>query len=119
MKPTERLTATLGTLMAETGKMQTYDSTITALLTQSVKLPKETLIEVENFIKENKHLGYVSREEFINEAIRFKLEVLRGKEANQALKGLNARFNVRMLCTNTNKYNSSRNMELGSRKTKK
>lgn len=47
-----KLTATLGMLMAETGKMQTYDSTITALLTRSVKLPKETIMEVENFIKE-------------------------------------------------------------------
>jgi len=36
-----KLTATLGTLMAETGKPQTYQDAIIALLTQSVKLPKD------------------------------------------------------------------------------
>jgi len=68
-----KLTATLGTLMAQTGKPQTYQDAVEALVTQSVKLPKETLTEVENFIK-NKHLGYKTREEFIAEAIRFFLK---------------------------------------------
>ncbi len=76
----KKLTEMLGKLMAETGKLQTYDSTITALLTQSVKLPKETLMEVENFIKENKHLGYATIEEFIKEAIRFKLRILKDEK---------------------------------------
>ncbi|MGB9693738.1 MAG: ribbon-helix-helix domain-containing protein [Fervidobacterium sp.] len=75
-----RLTAALGMLMAETGRLQTYDSTITALLTRSVKVPKETVMEVENFINENKHRGYVTKEEFIKEAIRFKLETLKGEK---------------------------------------
>lgn len=74
-----KLTATLGTLMAQTGKMQTYQDVITALLTHSVKLPTKILAEVENFIKENKHLGYTTKEEFIREAIRFKLKMLRDK----------------------------------------
>jgi hypothetical protein len=60
-----KLTATLGMLMAETGKMQTYQDAIMALLTYSVKLTTEPLIQVESFIKENKHLGYITREEFI------------------------------------------------------
>ncbi len=34
--------------MAETGKLQTYDSTITALPEHSIKLPKDVLVEVEN-----------------------------------------------------------------------
>ena len=66
-----KLTVTLGTLMAETRRLQTYDSTITALLTRSIKLPKETIIEVEKFINENKHRGYTTKEEFIKEAVRF------------------------------------------------
>jgi hypothetical protein len=70
-----KLTATLGTLMAQTGKPQTYQDVVEALLTQSVKLPKETLTEVENFIIENKHLGYKTKEEFIAEAIRFFLKL--------------------------------------------
>jgi len=72
-----KLTATLGMLMAETGRLQTYDSTITALLTRSVKLPKETIMEVEKFINKNKHRGYTTKEEFIKEAVRFKLKMLK------------------------------------------
>jgi hypothetical protein len=58
-----KLTITLGTLMAQTGKPQTYQDTLKAIITQSVKLPEETLKEVENFVIENKHLGYITREE--------------------------------------------------------
>ncbi|MEM3640876.1 MAG: ribbon-helix-helix domain-containing protein [Candidatus Bathyarchaeia archaeon] len=99
-----RLTATLGMLMAETGELQTYDSTITALLMRSVKLPKETIMEVENFIKENRHRGYITKEEFIKEAIRFKLNTLKSKKEyieipkekceklNQALKVMNTPY---------------------------
>lgn len=35
-----KLTATLGALMAETGKMQTYDDALDALLSKSVILPE-------------------------------------------------------------------------------
>jgi len=48
-----KLTAAFGTLMAETGKLQTYDSIITALLTQSVKLQKETIIEAKHTKERN------------------------------------------------------------------
>jgi CRISPR/Cas system CSM-associated protein Csm2 small subunit len=100
-----KLTATLGALMAQSGKTQTYQDVITALLTQSVKLPTEIIAEVENFIKENKHLGYTTKEEFIREAIRFKLNMLRDgykyieipKDKNEklsiALKEMNTPYN--------------------------
>jgi len=39
-----KLTAALGMLMVETVKLQAYNSTITALLTRSVKLPKEAIM---------------------------------------------------------------------------
>ena len=99
-----KLTATLGTLMAETGKLQTYDSTITALLTRSINLPKESIMEVEKFINENKHLGYITKEEFIKEAIRFKLKMLKDeyeyieiprekcKKLNAAVKEMNSPY---------------------------
>jgi len=74
-----KLTATLGKLMAQTGKMQTYQDAIVVMLTRSIKLPKEILIEVENFIRENKHLGYITKEDFIKEAVRFKLKLLKGE----------------------------------------
>ena len=71
-----KLTATVGTLMAKTGKMQTYQDTIEAMLSQSVILPPELLAEIESFMKKNKHLGYTTREEFIRDAARWRLKFL-------------------------------------------
>jgi Arc/MetJ-type ribon-helix-helix transcriptional regulator len=72
-----KLTATLGTLMAETGKMRTYQDAIEAMLHQPVKLTPELLTEIENFIETNKQLGFTTREEFIRDAIRWRLKFLR------------------------------------------
>jgi hypothetical protein len=72
-----KLTAMLETLMAQTGKPQTYQDTIDAMLNKSVILPPELLAEIEGFIKENKHLGYTTREEFIRDAIIWRLKQLR------------------------------------------
>jgi len=71
-----KLTATLGTLMAQTGKMQTYQDTIEKVLNQSVILPTELLAEIEKFIETNRHLGYTTREEFIRDAARWRLKFL-------------------------------------------
>jgi len=71
-----KLTATLGTLMAQKGKMQTYQDAIEAMLNQSVILPPELLAQIENFIEENKHMGFTTREEFIREAARWRLKFL-------------------------------------------
>jgi len=73
----QKLTALLGEITAQTMKMQTYTDAIESLLSQSVMLPPELLAEIENFIGENKHLGYTTREELIREAIRFKLGALK------------------------------------------
>lgn len=54
--------------MVQTGKMQTYQDAIEAMLNQSVMLPPELLAELENFIEENKCLGFTTREEFIRDA---------------------------------------------------
>jgi len=72
-----KLTATVGTLMAQTGKMQTYQDAIEAMLTRSVILPTELLAEIENFIETNKHLGYTTREEFIRDSARWRLKFLK------------------------------------------
>jgi len=72
-----KMTATVGTLMAQTGKMQTYQDAIEAMLTHSVILPTELLAEIENFIEENKRLGFTTREEFIRDAARWRLKFLR------------------------------------------
>ena len=71
-----KLTATVGTLMAQTGKMQTYQDAIEAMLNQSVILPPELLAQIENFIEKNKQLGFTTREEFMRDAARWRLKFL-------------------------------------------
>jgi len=75
----QKLTQFLGELTAQTMKMQTYQDAIQALLSQSVILPPELIAEVENFIEENKHLGYTTKEEFIRDATRARLRQLAGE----------------------------------------
>jgi Arc/MetJ-type ribon-helix-helix transcriptional regulator len=73
----QKLTAMLGEITAQTMKMQTYTDAIESLLSQSVILPPELLNEIQGFIEENKQLGYTTREEFIRDAIRYRLRFLR------------------------------------------
>lgn len=73
----QRLTALLGELTAQTMKMQTYTDAIESLLSQSVILPPEVLAQIESFTEENKHLGYTTREEFIRDAVRWRLRFLK------------------------------------------
>jgi hypothetical protein len=73
----QRLTALLGELTAQTMKMQTYTDAIENLLSQSVILPSELLAQIESFIEENRHLGFTTREEFIRDAIRWRLRFLK------------------------------------------
>jgi Arc/MetJ-type ribon-helix-helix transcriptional regulator len=72
----EKLTELLGDLTIQTKTLQTYTDAIEQLLSNSVILPKELLAEVENYVRENKHRGYISREDFIRDAIRFRLDWL-------------------------------------------
>jgi hypothetical protein len=60
-------------------KMQTYTVAIEKLLSTSAVRPPELLLEIENFIEANKNLGYTTREELIREAMRFKLNSLKGQ----------------------------------------
>jgi hypothetical protein len=73
----QKLTALLGELTAQTMKMQTYTDAIESLLSQSVILPPELLNQVESFIEENRHLGFTTKEEFIRDAVRWRLRFLR------------------------------------------
>jgi hypothetical protein len=73
----QKLTALLGEITAQTMKMQTYTDAIESLLSQSVILPPELLNETQSFIEANKQLGYTTREEFIRDAIRYRLRFLR------------------------------------------
>jgi Arc/MetJ-type ribon-helix-helix transcriptional regulator len=68
-----KLTSVVGRLMAETGKMKTYSDAIEALLSKSVVLSPELLDEVESLVEENPQLGYATKEEFIQDAVRLRL----------------------------------------------
>lgn len=72
----QKLTALLGELTAQTSRMQTYTDAVEALLKQSVILPPELLTQIQDFIQSHKSLGYMSREEFIRDATRWRLKTL-------------------------------------------
>jgi len=72
----QKLTALLGELTAQTSRMQTYTDAVEALLKQSVMLPPEVLAQIESFIETHKQLGYMTREEFIRDAARWRLKTL-------------------------------------------
>ncbi len=59
--------------MAETGKMKTYSDAIDAMLSRSVIMSTELLDNVETFVRNNPHLGYATREEFIQDTVRLRL----------------------------------------------
>jgi metal-responsive CopG/Arc/MetJ family transcriptional regulator len=42
-------------------------------------LPEQLLIEIEEFIKENRDLGYVTKEDFLRDAARQRLQDLKDK----------------------------------------
>lgn len=63
--------------MSQTSKMQTYQDAISALINESVILPQELITQTQSFIDENRHLGYTTKEEFIRDAIRFRLTWLK------------------------------------------
>ena len=46
-------------------------------------LPPELLIQTQNFIEEHKQMGYTTNEEFVRDAVRFRLTWLKGD--NQCL----------------------------------
>jgi hypothetical protein len=73
----QKLTALLGELMSQTSKMQTYQDAINALINESVILPQELISQTQSFIEENRQLGYTTKEEFIRDAIRFRLSWLK------------------------------------------
>ena len=75
----QKLTALLGELMAQKRMMQTYTDAIEALLNQSVILPTKLLKEVEKIINEKPELGYTTKEEFIRDAIRRRIDEITGE----------------------------------------
>jgi len=73
----QKLTAMLGEITAQTMKMQTYTDAIENLLSTSISLPPELLNETQTFIESNRQFGYTSREEFIRDAVRTQLRLIK------------------------------------------
>ena len=100
----QKLTAMLGEITAQTMKMQTYTDAIENMLSTSITLPPELLNETQTFIENNRKLGYTSREEFIRDAIRTQLRLIKDQstyieipkeeydKAQQALQDLGTEF---------------------------
>jgi hypothetical protein len=73
------LTKVVGQLIAESRKIKTYEDGIEALLHRSALLPPELLEGIEAFLTKNPHFGYLTREEFLKDAARSKMEQLTRK----------------------------------------
>lgn len=54
--------------MAKTGKTQTYNDVVDALISQLIFMPAALLEKIDDAIEANKQLGYTTREEFIEAA---------------------------------------------------
>jgi hypothetical protein len=76
----KKLTVTLGSLIRQTGGLQTYTEAIEALTSSSITLNPDLIAEVEKYVDQNKQQGYKTKEEFIKETIRFKLSTLKGRK---------------------------------------
>ena len=74
-----RLTRLLGEGIAKTGKPQTYNDVIDALIAQSVFLPAKLLQNIDAAINANKQLGCATREGFVEDAVRGMLQNLSSK----------------------------------------
>jgi len=75
----QKLTGMLGELTSQTMKLQTYQDALEALLSQSVMLPADLLVEIEKFMHEKKGLGFTTKEDFLRDAARFRLRYLSGE----------------------------------------
>ena len=75
----QRLTVLLGELTAQSGKMLTYADALRIVLQSSVMLPQELLEKVDKLIEERKDLGYTTREDFVRDAVRRRIEQLSGE----------------------------------------
>lgn len=68
-------------LKAQIEKMQASQRALEATLSQMVILPKDLLLDIEDFIRRNKKMGFSTKEAFLSDAARFRLAWL--KEDNQ------------------------------------
>ena len=70
-------------LKAQLGRMQACQDAVEALLSRLVVLPQDLLSQVEDFIERNRQLGFETKEQFVSDAVHFRLTWF--KEENQCL----------------------------------
>jgi len=75
-----KLTALVGELTAQSGKMQTYADAIKKVLESSIILPENLLREISQAIRNGRLIGYTTTTEFVRDAVRRRLEEVRGEE---------------------------------------
>jgi len=76
----QRLTSLVGELTAQSGKMQTYADAITRVLETSIILPENLIEEITQAMKDGKIVGYTTTAEFVRDAVRRRLEEIKGEE---------------------------------------
>ena len=76
----EKLTTLVGELTAQSGRLQTYADALMSLIETSIVLPDELIAEINEVIKERKHLGYTTSADLVRDAVRRRLEELREEE---------------------------------------
>ena len=76
------LTGLVGQLIAESGKIKTYEEAIETILHRSVVMPPELLQEIDDFVKKNKQFGYATKEELLKGGARWLMSCLSGEHKN-------------------------------------
>jgi len=79
------LTIIVGELIAKSCRVKTYEDAVESLLHNSVIMEPELLEDIEKFIRENKQLGYTSKEEFLRASSRWLIHDLSRAKKREAL----------------------------------
>jgi hypothetical protein len=99
-----KLASLLEDLKIQSKRMLTYQDVVETMIRQSVVLPEELIGQVRKFVGKNRQLGFANKEEFISNAIRFRLNWLKTKnkileisgenyeKLNEAIRQMNAPF---------------------------
>jgi hypothetical protein len=84
-----KLASLLEDLKIQSTRMLTYQDVVETMIRQSVVLPEELIGQVRKFVGKNRQLGFANKEEFISNAIRFRLNWLKTKNKILEISGEN------------------------------
>lgn len=75
-----KLTALVGELTAESGKLQTYADVLNKLLETSILLPEDLVTKTTEAINNHRAVGYTTVTDFVRDAVRRRLDELKTEE---------------------------------------